>query len=215
MLRSSAPSPLRAVFFTLFLSMLLVLATGCAEKTPAEKVAEARAAYVVELNSWFPREPEPEPVADEAAVEGAAEDGDAADGDAADGDAADGEAAEGDDTAAEGEATDGELEVLDVDADTGPRQVTVFFDLIVLFEGDEPLGGLTLDVSQADGAGAEKKSWLHYVELPDHIKGSTKQVSFETPGVEFEEGDQFSVILRKVVPPDEQGDYREFASAGS
>ncbi|MEM8994503.1 MAG: hypothetical protein AAGF23_06895 [Acidobacteriota bacterium] len=181
------------------------MATGCAEKTPAEKVAEARASYVVELNSWFPREPEPEPVADEAP----------ADGEAADGEAADGEDAPADGEAADGEGADAELEILDVDADTGPRQVNVFFDLIVLFEGDEPLGGLTLDVSQADGSGAEKKSWLHYVELPDHIKGSTKQVSFETQGVEFEEGDQFSVILRKVVPPDEQGEYREFASAGS
>ncbi|MEO1085414.1 MAG: hypothetical protein AAFY88_14335 [Acidobacteriota bacterium] len=183
-----------------------MLATGCAEKTPQEKVAEARAAYIVELNSWFPREPEPEPVAEEAPAEGEAAEGEAAAEASAEAEAADG-AADG-----EGEA---EMEILDVDADTGPRAVNVFFDLLVNFEGDEPLDGLTLDVSHADGSGAEKKSWRHYVELPAHIKGETKQVSFETEGVEFEEGDQFSVILRKVVPPDEQGDYREFASAGS
>ena len=53
--------------------------------------------------------------------------------------------------------------------------VAIFFDLIVLFEGDDPLPGLTLEVSQADSAGAEKQSWRHYQELSAHIKGETKQ----------------------------------------
>ncbi|MEM1181457.1 MAG: hypothetical protein AAGM22_24145 [Acidobacteriota bacterium] len=208
MLRSSAYAPLRAVLTSTFLALLLLLTAGCQEKSPEEKIAEARASYVVELNSWFPREPEPEPIAEDAA----AEDGEAADGEAADGDGAD--ETEGEDAAGEEAAGEEEVAVLDVDA-AGPQTVNLLFDLIVLFEGEEPLPGLTLDVSQADSSGAEKKLWRHYLELPPHVKTETKQVSFETPGVEFEEGDQFSVTLRKVIPPEERGDYREFASAGS
>lgn len=199
----SARSPIRCLPLLL---LLLVTLVACQPKTPAEKVAAARASYVVELNSWFPQEPEPEPLAEP--VEGE----DAADGEAAAEEPAEEAAAEGE--ATEGEAADGDaLEVVDVD-DVAPRQVNIFFDLIVLFEGDDPLPGLTLEVSQADSGGAEKQSWRHYQELSAHIKGETKQESFTLEGVEFTEGDQFSVTVRKVVPPEEHGEYREFASAG-
>lgn len=201
----SVRSPLRRLPLLALLTLLLGAVIACQPKSPEEKIAAERAAYTVELNSWFPREPEPEVTGD---AEGEAAEGEAAAEATA---VAEGEEAAGEAAPAEGE--EGELEVVDVDA-AGPRMVNVFFDLIVLFEGDDPLPGLTLDISQADSGGAEKQSFRHYQELPAHIKGETKQVSFELEGIEFAEGDQFSVALRKVVPPEEQGEYREFASAG-
>lgn len=204
---------------TLTLAVLLTL--GCQPKSPEEQVADARSRYIVELNSWFPKEanvdvsgeipgdmgPE-DSAAQELAGEAALEET---------GEVADLPPAEGEEGAEDGdEAMDDEAmgdEAMDMEP-AGPVERTIFFDLIVQLDGDHALPGLTLDLAQADASGAEKKAWKRYVELPSMIKGQTQQVSFEED-LEFEEGDQFSVELRTPVPPAERGEYREFADAAS
>lgn len=203
----SARSPFRRLPLLALMTLLLGAVIACQPKTPEEKIAAARAAYTVELNSWFPQEPEPEVVAEDVAGEDPAGEAEAG-AEAAEAAAVAEEAVE----AGEGEG-EGELEFVEVD-NVGPRTVNVLFDLIVQFNGDEPLPGLTLEITRADASGNEKASMRHYQELPEHIKGDTKQVSFKLEGLEFEDGDGYSVTVRKVVPPEEQGEYREFASAG-
>lgn len=212
----SVSSSSRLVPWTI-LALAVLLVVGCQPKSPEEQVADARSRYVVELNSWFPKETDvdvsgeipgdmgPE---DSAAQEAVAEAALEETGEVADLPPVEGESAEDEEGATEGAEGEETMEPI------GPEERTIFFDLIVQLDGDRSLPGITLDLTQADASGAEKKAWKRYVELPKMIKGQTQQVSFEEE-LEFEEGDQFSVELRTPVPPAERGEYRELAEAAS
>ena len=147
-----------------------------------------------------------------------------AEGEAAEGEAGEGEAAAGEAAGVEGEATadasadggEGEegMQEGEVAAEpAGPRTVNIFFDLIANFRGNDPMTGFTLDISQADADGSEKKAWRRYVELPRHLNGETFQISFLSEGVEFTDGDQFSVVLETAITAEERAEYREFVEA--
>lgn len=191
-------------FFPLFSALALLsllVFTGCQAASPEEQVAAKRADFTVNLNSWY------------AQVENVPMD---------DSMAADGEEAAGDDMAAdaatgdEGEAGDDADMGMDMDMATGPQPHTIVFDLLVAYNGrGEALSGVTVKVTQADGAGEEKGSWLEYLELPKMTKGVPEQVGFQMEGIAFEEGDVFAVTLTKSVPADERSQYREFQEAGS
>ncbi len=188
-----------------FLSMTMLGLLACGPSSPEDQVLESRSKYTVTLNAFVVQEPEIEaPVM---------ESGDMAGGDLQ---LAGGEVtavAVATETATEGEeGAEGETDEM-VQEEVGPSTSSVLFDLVVRFDGTEPLSGLTLDISQADPFEPEKASLRHYMELDPMVKSETKQVSFVLDDIEYEEGDLFSVTLREFVPPEERGDYREFAAA--
>lgn len=194
---------LRPSLLGLLAAACALLVVACQPQSPEQRVIEARSQYVVELNSWFPQEKPPEPI-----IEEVTEDGESGDDATANESADSTDAVEGGDADSEME---GEIMMIEP---VGPRPVDIFLDLIVRFDGEEPLPGITLDVSQVNAAGEDKNSWRHFLEIPTIIKSETKQVSFTLEDVLFEEGDQFSVVLAKSVDPAERGEYREFAASG-
>lgn len=179
-------------------ALFLVVAAGCVPKKPAERVTETRARYKVERVSFLPQAPET-PVEAAPGVEGEAA--------AAEGTAATVEGAPAD------PAAPGEQIAEEAPAAVGPVPTRILFDVILTFDGKEPLPGVTLEVTHADSFEVEKETRRHYVETADMLEGSPKQVAFELDGFLFEEGDLFSVEVRPV-PPAEQGEYREYVEAG-
>ena len=190
----------------LLLAAALVL-TACPQKTPEDRVLDARSKYTVRLNTFMAQEPEPEPI-----LEGDVDPAGYASGEAevvavaAEAVAEEAVAAE---EAAEGEEGE-EAEVVE----TGPSSTDIFFDLIIQFDGPESLPGITVEITHADPFEQEKGSLLHYVETGKMVKSETRQESFTLPIENFEEGDVFSVELRSLVPAEERGNYREFAEHG-
>ena len=189
------------------LSLLLVLLVACQPGSPEERVLAERARYTVELNSWY-AEVENAPVEETVEVpvgeEGAEGQAPADDAEAA------GDEAE---NAAE-EIAEEDTEDADVVVAAGPQLHTIVFDLLVLYNGRDPLPGLTVEVTHAGADGEEKGSWLEYLEMPDITKGVSKQVGFQRAGVLFEEGDVFAVLVEPNVPADVRSEYREFQAAG-
>ncbi|MDA8016201.1 MAG: hypothetical protein MPN21_02035 [Thermoanaerobaculia bacterium] len=201
-------------FFSLLtaFALLSLLLAGCQAGSPEEQVAAKRAQYTVSLNSWYP-ELENEAV-DEAADSEAGDE--VAEGEAAETPTPEGEAAETPTPVGDGAGDEASTDVAIVDLVPGPQPHTIVFDLLVLYDGrGEALQGITVEVTQAGASGAEKASWLEYLELPAMSKGVSEQVGFQKTGVLFEEGDVFAVNLNKSVPPAERSQYREFQSAGS
>lgn len=168
---------------------------GCPEKSPGLVVAEQRARYTVQLNSFLPQAPpETEPMMAEGEAAGAA--------------VAE-ENAVAEETAAEGEGEGEEMAEPE-----GPSSTTVMFDLLVNYDGrDAPLPGITLDISHADPFEKEKGAYKHWIETSSMVRGQMTQFDFELEVPDFETGDVFSVYLRSNIPPEELGDYREFAAA--
>ncbi|MEM9594918.1 MAG: hypothetical protein AAGD06_11665 [Acidobacteriota bacterium] len=203
------PPKKRPSAFVVLLFAVLLLA-ACSSKTPEEKVAEVRGQYTVELNAWFPKVVD-EPAPADAPLDGEAVDGEgedaATDEPAADEPAADA-AADGE---TDGEGGEGEGDTADIAEPAGPS--TIFFDLVVYFNGDDSLPGITLDVSQADPFEKEKATWRQWVELPSMINGQTEQVTFELEVDDFQDGDAFSVVLETALSAEERSEYREFATA--
>lgn len=163
---------------------LLLLAAACGPGSPEEEIAQIRASYTVELNSWRTLEPEPaEPPMDEMADE----------------------TEEAADEA--GEETD---EFAVDETATGPQPKDVLFDLVVYFKGRKALAGITIDVTHADAAKTEKAVYHHYIETAGIVNGETRQVDFVLAGLEVEEGDGFAVTVAPGVPAD-RSEYREFS----
>lgn len=183
------------------LAVLAVLAlSACEPKTPEEQVAAARAQYSVKLESFTVEEPQPEPPAVEEAL-------------ILEGDIIMAAAAAVAEEA--GEGMEEAEEVLEEAVETGPRQVDVILHMLLGFNGDEALPGITVEVTQADPFGKEKEPTLHWIETAGMTKSDVKQVDLRLEGVEYEDGDAFSVLLREVVPAADRSRYREFAEAGS
>lgn len=194
----------RSLSILMLVSLALAL-TACPQKSPEDRVLEARNKYTVQLNAFLPQEPEIVPIDGAMEVEEAAEGAAEAVAQASEAVAEEAEAAEADDAGLE----EGE-EIVEAE----PTTRSVFFDLIVLFDGNESLPGVTVEITQADPFEKEKASFRHYLETGPMVKSETKQVSFTIDGLDFEDGDLFSVELRSFVPEGERGEYREFAESG-
>ena len=187
----------------LCIAALVVLVVGCRPQTYEEQVTETRAQYTVELNSWNLEIYEPEPLE-------AREEGEVA-GEAV-AMAAEAVAAEASAEAAE-EAEEGTEEEMEEEIEaSGPRSADVLFDLIVRFGGEGPaLPGITADIVHSDPFDEEKNRYPQWIETSGMVGGDTRQVNFVLEGIEFEDGDEFSVEFNEFVPPEERGEYREFS----
>lgn len=151
-------------------------------------VAEARAGYIAQIQSFTVQAP----AADEAP---ASDEGAAADEDmVAEEDAASDEA----DAEAEG----------DMPAETS--LVTVMLDILVHNEGSGTLDGITVDLTIAGPDSVEKERRLLWIETAGLVKGSQSQVVHELHDVAYTEGDGFHVEVRRPILLEERGDYREF-----
>jgi len=95
-----------------------------------------------------------------------------------------------------------------------PTRDDVMLDVLVQRRSDEPLPGLTLDVTQVDGERREKRHYRIWIDVSQITKGRGQSVSHRLPDVDFEEGDGFHVEVRHPVPPEERGEYREFSPGG-
>lgn len=165
---------------------LLAAATlaGCA--TPEEKVAAARRNYEATLQSFLVRRPEPPPPPAPVAGEAAGE------------------------TAVAPDATPG---VVTETVQELPTTVAVLLDVLVRHTGGDRLAGFTLDVEQVDPARLPKHTWRVWVDTSALGPGPGTQVSQLLEGVDYEEGDGFSVQVRANVPPGDRDEYREFGEA--
>ncbi|RMH16864.1 MAG: hypothetical protein D6696_17265 [Acidobacteria bacterium] len=174
------------------LAVAAALVAACTPADPAARIAKIRSQYTVELNSWLPRPEEAAPAAGEAPEAAAGEAAVAEEGDAEEG--------TGDETTAGEE-------------DGGPSPTRIFFDLVVGFEGREPLPGITVDITHASADEQVKEVRRHFIETPNLHRGGSQQIGFELDFPDFEEGDVFAVDVRQVVPPEERHLYPEFAEA--
>ncbi|MEM7481661.1 MAG: hypothetical protein AAF481_10845 [Acidobacteriota bacterium] len=182
----------------LSLCLLSLLAVGCAQPTPEERVAELRAGYTADLNGFVvvqqpvPMEPmlddDGNPVLDE-----------------------NGEPVMVDPTAVTEEAEG------DQASDAAPAAVPVAqdikLDIMVNNDNYEKLPGLTLDVSQADSNEVEKNHWKIYIDTSEIARGNRSALVHTLEGVDFQEGDGFAVEVRSPVPAEERSEYREFSEA--
>ena len=202
-------SPLRVPFRPLFVFFgLLVLLVGCAgPSTPEEKVAASRASYTVQLNAFLEQEPAVEEIVIEEVVEEAAEAGAVATAMVAE------EAAVAAEESGEGEEGEAGEESEDVLSSDAPRSASILFDILVVFEGDDALPGITVEISHADPFEKEKAVYREYLETGPMLGGETKQMTVIREIEDFVTGDVFSVEMRPSVPAEEYGDYREFSEA--
>lgn len=187
-------SPRRSLT-SLCLAVLVLMVVGCKPLSPEQKVAAARAQYTVTLTSFMPKEPDPEEEEDmiAEAAEGVAVAAEAA--------AVAGEAAE--------ETTEGEE--MEEEEEPGPRPANILLDLLVRFNGEEALPGITVEIAQAGPSGQEKATYLEYIETGGIRTGEERQVPVTLAVDNFEDGDAFSIEWNAFVPPEEQGEYREFS----
>lgn len=81
--------------------------------------------------------------------------------------------------------------------------------------GDASLPAITLDVTQHDAAGREKRRWRVWVDTAGLAKGSTVEAHPEVKDVDYRPGDRFEVEVRGEVPPAQRGEYREFTGGSS
>jgi hypothetical protein len=175
----------RGRFRVAFIVVCAALVAACASKTPAERVAESRSAYKATLNSFFVKETPLEAETD--MVEGDAE--------------AD---AEGD---TEADATALAEEEVPVAVEVKKDAV---LDVIVQHQTNEPLAGLTLDISMVDGAQKELAHWRYWIDTTGLLKANQRPYSIVFEDVAYEEGYGFNVEVRQAVPESERGEYREF-----
>ncbi|NJL29446.1 MAG: hypothetical protein HC897_16950 [Thermoanaerobaculia bacterium] len=97
--------------------------------------------------------------------------------------------------------------------ETGPSRKTILFDVLIAFSGDQPLPGITLDVTQADPFEKEKDHRRHWIDTSKFVKGSLEAITFELGGFDFADGDVFSVDLLPYVSEQNRSEYRELAEA--
>lgn len=102
--------------------------------------------------------------------------------------------------------------VVQDDPGTGAQRIVL--DVLVEWSGKEPLPGLTLDVSMADPAGAEKVERRIWIETAQLRRGG-EQLALVLDGLPWQPGDGFFVEVRPTVPIAERGEYREFGAAAA
>jgi len=89
---------------------------------------------------------------------------------------------------------------------------TIVLDVTVRGDAKPPLPGLTVDVSQADGAGREKAIRRVWVDTHEVGPGG-EQMTLTLDDLDYRPGDGFWVEVRGPIPPAERGEYREYATA--
>jgi hypothetical protein len=89
----------------------------------------------------------------------------------------------------------------------------ILLDVLLQFSGNEPLAGITVDVSVADAAGREKASRKIWVSTAGVARGVDRQVTVTLDDVPYQPGDGFFVEVRSPIPAAERGAYREFGGA--
>jgi hypothetical protein len=92
--------------------------------------------------------------------------------------------------------------------ESGHQEVIV--DVLLRWDGTEPLSGVTLDLSLVDARGELKAARKLWVETQGWLKGETRQQAFTFSDLNYVEGDGFYVELRTPVPASERSQYREF-----
>jgi hypothetical protein len=97
------------------------------------------------------------------------------------------------------------------DPATGKQEIVL--DVLVQFDGQDPLDGVTVDLSVADAAGREKAVRHLWVDTRGLGKGPGKQVTLTLTDLPYLPGDGFFVEVRAPIPAAERGDYKEFAAA--
>ncbi len=183
----------------LLFALLMLSIASCGRTDPGERVAAIRGQYSVSLEGFAVDRPGP-------AVDRASEP------DPSDGVSVSAEAsatAEATATAAEASGEEGDAE--DELDEPGPRPAEVMLQLLVRFSGEDPLPGVTVEVTQADREGEQQPPTLHWIETAGIGQGELRQVDLALEGVPYEEGDAFSVTLRPNIPAEDRGQYREFA----
>lgn len=188
-MRSRKVVELAPVFAALALASLTM--TACAPKSHEERVAGLRSYYKAKVIGFIVKaQPAPEmPAEPMDAEEGFA---------AAAEEAAAAEFAEGEELAAE------EQEV--------PVKQDVAIDILLQHDSPEKLPGITLDIEMVDSNKQTKNSWRVWVETAKLPKATGTQFTHLLEDVDYVEGDGFSVEVRSPVPPEERGEYREFAA---
>lgn len=173
-------------------------AAGCMETDPEDEALAGRAQYSVSLLSYtvdghsVSLQESPAPAEAGASASSAMAAGEAT--------------AVASEAAAEGEEG--------MPTDEGPRSTGVLLDLLIQFQGESPLPGITVDVDLVDAGGTIKDTYHEWVETSGFRSGDERQVELQLEADEFEDGDQFSVEWEAFVPAEDRGEYREFAEAG-
>ena len=163
-----------------------VLISGCAEKSPADKVAEMRGLYSARLNGFILEE---EPVVTEVPELEVVE--------------------IIDDGTVDGVEPGVDLEEMAV----VEVEEKVRLDILIQHRNDENLPGITVDISMVDSAEVEKGHWRVWFDTSEVTKATVTQFTHILEDVRYEEGDGFFVEVRHPVPAEERGEYREFATA--
>jgi len=194
-------APLRSVRLVLSLCLLALL-VGCAQKSPEQRVAEARAKYTVDISACVPQAPAE---AQAAPDEGTTDD----DASSADLQTEEGEQAQKEEVTDATEMADEPLEP------PAPAVTTILCDVLVRYDGHDPLPGVTLDLSHVGADGTTKTSFREYVETAGLMRGDTRQVALTLEVPDFHEGDQISLDpIRADIPAAERSEYREYAESG-
>ncbi len=94
------------------------------------------------------------------------------------------------------------------DPATGKQEVVL--DVLVQWDGKEPLDGVTVELSVADAAGREKATRKLWVDTRGLGKGPGRQVTLTLTDLPYQAGDGFFVEVRAPIPAGERAQYREF-----
>jgi len=97
--------------------------------------------------------------------------------------------------------------------DGQPGKQEILLDVLIAFDGREPLEGITLDLSMADGAGREKARRALWADVSGLERGGSRQLTLVVDGLPYQAGDGFWIEVRSPVPESERGSYRELAEA--
>lgn len=176
----------RCLIAGLILSSWTLMLTGCAAKSPEEKVAQTRALYSARLNGFILEE---EPVVNEVPELEAVE------------------------LVDEGEVNGAALEEMEPELGTVEVDQRIRLDLLIQHRSDEKLPGITVDISMVDGDQTEKGHWRVWFDTSDVTKATVTQFTHILEDVMYEEGDGFFAEVRHPVPVEERGEYREFSIA--
>lgn len=171
----------------LFLFVALVV-SGCAPKSPEEKVAELRSYYAAELNSFMVEE---EPMIPEVPEELLGEEGE---------------------SAPEEPTAEGESEAIEPTPAVEVSQ-KINLDILIRHRSDEILPGITVDIGMVDANEVEKGHWRVWFDTSQILKANVKPFTHILEDVGYEEGDMFFAEVRHPVPVEDRGEYREFAAS--
>ncbi len=99
------------------------------------------------------------------------------------------------------------------EGEAGRVRTDVLLDLQVWHESAEKLPGVTVDIAMQDPGGREKGHWRVWTDTSRLEKGPGMQISHVLEDVPYQEGDGFYAELRRDIPAEERGEYREFSVA--